>query len=197
VYSAFQNLAIVVPLERDDGTLKRLRGTPAPKTVYFAGKFGVVIVIYAAQVFLLCTLSALAFKVSIPTDPAKWVTFVWVSALGLAACTALGLGFSSLPRTAKSAQALVTPIVLVLQFTSGVYFTFNSLPTWMQDFATIFPLKWLTEGMRSVFLPSYMAHYEPGGTWQHPQTALVLGAWAVAGTLWAIRSFRWQRRGEE
>ena len=31
VYTSFQNLAIGIPQERDDGTLKRLEGTPMPQ----------------------------------------------------------------------------------------------------------------------------------------------------------------------
>ncbi len=197
VYSAFQNLAIVVPLERDDGTLKRLRGTPTPRSVYFAGKLGVVVVVYVAQVTLLLLLAHVMFHVPIPTEPARWVTFAWVSVLGLSSCTLLGLAFSTLPRSAKSAPAVVTPIVLILQFTSGVYFNFSTLPTWMQKFASIFPLKWLTQGMRSVFLPPRMALHEPSGSWQHPATAIVLLIWTVIAAVWAVRSFRWQRRGED
>ena len=46
VYTSFQNLAIAIPQERDDGTLKRLQGTPMPKASYFVGKIGLVLVIY-------------------------------------------------------------------------------------------------------------------------------------------------------
>ncbi len=197
VYAAFQNLAIVIPLEREDGTLKRLRGTPMPKSAYFAGKLGTVVVIYVAQVALLLLLSSLLFHVKIPTALSAWVTFAWVSALGLSACTLLGLAFSSIPRTAKGAPAVVTPLVLILQFTSGVYFNFSGLPSWMQHFAAIFPLKWLTQGMRSVFLPASLAAHEPSGSWQHPLTAVILAVWIVIGAVWAVRSFRWQRRGED
>src|SRR3954451_5552359 len=38
--TGFQNLAIAIPVERDDGTLKRLAGTPMPKASYFLGKNG-------------------------------------------------------------------------------------------------------------------------------------------------------------
>src|SRR5205085_1587802 len=39
VYTSFQNLAIAIPQERDDGTLKRLQGTPMPKSAYFRVKW--------------------------------------------------------------------------------------------------------------------------------------------------------------
>jgi ABC-2 type transport system permease protein len=48
--------------------------------------------------------------------------------------------------------------------------------------------------MRSVFLPDSFAAQEVGGSWQLPQTALVLGAWAVVGLLLCLRTFRWYRR---
>ena len=42
--AGFQNLAIRIPIERDRGVLKRFRGTPMPKWVYFAGKVIMVVV---------------------------------------------------------------------------------------------------------------------------------------------------------
>lgn len=153
VYTAFQNLAIVIPQERDDGTLKRLQGTPMPKAAYFVGKVGVVIFVYVVQVVLLTALGVVLFDVHLPSDPRDWWTFGWVSVLGLVCCTLLGIAFSSLVRSGRGAAALVSPVVLVLQFTSGVFFQYDELPPWMQQFAAIFPLKWLCQGMRSVFLP--------------------------------------------
>ena len=50
--------------------------------------------------------------------------------------------------------AAVTPFALLLQFISGVFFQFSEIPTWMQTFASLFPLKWMAQGLRSVFLPS-------------------------------------------
>ena len=46
VYTTFQNLAISIPQDRDVGTLKRLQGTPMPKSSYFIGKIGLALVIY-------------------------------------------------------------------------------------------------------------------------------------------------------
>ncbi|MEY4498976.1 MAG: hypothetical protein RJA40_1081, partial [Actinomycetota bacterium] len=42
VNTGFQQLAIMIPVERDFGTLKRLRGTPMPASSYFIGKVIVV-----------------------------------------------------------------------------------------------------------------------------------------------------------
>ena len=124
------------------------------------------------------------------------MTFTWLSALGLTCCTLLGIAFSSVAKTARGAPAMVTPVVLVLQFTSGVFFTYSELPTWMQQFAAVFPLKWLCQGMRSVFLPDDFQSQEMAGSWELGRVALVLVVWTVVALVLAMRSFRWQRREE-
>lgn len=196
VYTSFQNLAISIPQERDDGTLKRLQGSPMPKASYFVGKVGLVLVVYVVQVVLLLALAVALFGVHLPSSVADWWTFTWVSILGLVTCTLLGIAFSSVPRSGRGAPALVSPIVLVLQFTSGVFFQWSELPSWMQHLAALFPLKWLCQGMRSVFLPSTFQSQELGGSWELGRVALVLGLWAVVALVLAVRGFRWQRREE-
>ena len=118
------------------------------------------------------------------------------AALGTAAGTALGITFSSVPRSSKSAAAVVSPVVIVLQFISGVFFVYSELPAWMQNVAQVFPLKWLAQGMRSVFLPESFVSQEVGGSWQLPETAVVLTLWLVVGLLLAMRTFRWLRRDD-
>jgi len=196
VYASFQNLAIAIPLEREDGTLKRLQGTPMPRSSYFIGKVLMVVVIYVAQVSLLIIVGSLFYGIDPPASAAKWLTFLWVSLLGLTSCTLLGIAFSAVSRSGRGASALVTPVVLVLQFTSGVFFFFADLPGWMQDFASVFPLRWLTQAMRYVFLPESADVLEVGQSWQLGTSALVLAAWTIAGFLLATRFFRWSARGE-
>jgi ABC-2 type transport system permease protein len=197
LYTSFQNLAISIPLEREDGTLKRLRGTPMPKASYFIGKVGTVFVAYLAQVTILIAVGRLFYGITLPSSPTAWWTFAWVSILGLISCTLLGIAFSVVPRKGRGASAIVSPVVLVLQFTSGVFFLFSDLPTWMQTFASIFPLKWLTQGMRSVFLPESAAALEVSGSFDLPWVAAVLALWCVIGAVAAIVFFRWTPRGED
>jgi ABC-2 type transport system permease protein len=65
----------------------------------------------------------------------------------------------------------------------------------MQQVAAVFPLKWMTQGMRSVFLPAEAAAAEPSGSWGHDITALVLTGWVIVGALVCLRTFRWRRDG--
>jgi ABC-2 type transport system permease protein len=187
----FQSLAIQIPIERDKGVLKRFRGTPMPKWVYFTGKVLMVAAIGVAEVALLLAVSIGFFDLEPPASAQKWLTFAWVSILGLSACTLCGIAFSSVPRNARGATAVVTPVALVLQFISGVFFVFTDLPAWMQQVAAIFPLKWMCQGLRSVFLPDTFAAAEPAGGWELGKVALILAAWCVVGLVLCVRTFRW------
>ncbi len=196
VLSSFQSLAITVAMERENGTLKRLRGTPAPPMAYFLGKIGLVLVVSVAQTFVLLLLGTLLFGLDLPTSGARWLRFVWIFVIGTAAGTVLGLAYSSVPRTASSASAVVSPVVIVLQFVSGVYFVYGDLPPWMRALGALFPLKWLAQGMRSVFLPDSFARQEVAHSWQLGTTALVLALWALVGLVLCVRTFRWSARSD-
>jgi ABC-2 type transport system permease protein len=194
VLSSFQSLAIGIAIERDEGTLKRLRGTPMPAASYFLGKIGLVLVTSVIQTAILLVIGALAFDLDLPSSPELWLRFGWVFVLGTTAGTVMGIAYSSVARSAQSAAAVVSPVVIVLQFVSGVFFVFTDLPGWMQTIGSIFPLKWLAQGMRSVFLPDSFASAEAAGSWQLGLTALILAGWTVVGLLLSLRTFRWQRR---
>ncbi|MEV4542727.1 ABC transporter permease [Micromonospora echinaurantiaca] len=188
---SFQNLGIWIPIERDRGVLKRYRGTPMPKWVWFAGKVLMVVAIGVAETVLLLAVSVALFDLDLPGTAAKWLTFGWVSVLGVTACTLCGIAISSLARTARSGSAVVTPVALVLQFISGVFFVFTELPSWMQQVAAIFPLKWMCQGLRSVFLPESFGAQEPAGSFELGRVALVLAGWCVIGLVLCLTTFRW------
>ena len=193
VNTGFQQLAISIPMSRDLGTLKRLRGTPLSPISYFIGKAIVVTAAMLFQVTLLLGFGALSFGLHLPTSAALWLRFIWLIVLGSACSTVLGIAFSSIPKSGRGASATVSPIVIILQFISGVFFVFSDLPKWMQDIAAVFPLKWLTQGMRSVFLPDSFAMKEPGHSWEIGKIALILVIWLIIGTVLSIRSFKWSK----
>jgi ABC-2 type transport system permease protein len=194
--TSFQNLAIQIPVERDRGVLKRLIGTPMPRAAYFIGKIFMVLVFSAIETAILLAVATAFYGLTLPHSAAKWLTLAWVSLLGITACTLAGIAYSSVARTGRGAPATVTPVALVLQFTSGVFFVYTSIPAWMQDFAAIFPLKWMCQGMRSVFLPDSFAQREVAHSWELGRVALVLGAWCVGGLLLCLFTFRWTDRRE-
>ncbi|KQQ03766.1 MULTISPECIES: ABC transporter permease [unclassified Rathayibacter] len=192
--SGVQNLGVDIAVERSDGTLKRLAGAPLPVLSYFLGKFGQVLVTSLAQTALLLIVAATVFSVELPSDSGRWATFAWVYLGGVATSAILGIAVSALPRSGKSATAVIVPPLLVLQFISGSYLSFTTLPDWLQNVASVFPLKWIAQGMRAVFLPSDFEQLEVDGSWDLGGVALVLAVWLVVGLVACRLTFRWIRR---
>jgi ABC-2 type transport system permease protein len=189
----FVNLGITIAVERDSGALKRLAGTPLPPAAYFAGKAIAALVISGLEVG--CTLAAGAalLGVALPATGGQWLTFGWLLLLGVATCSLAGVAISSLPRAASSATAVINLPYLVLSFISGVYFAFTSLPAGLRQIAALFPLKWLCQGLQSVFLPARMVAATPAHSWELGKVALVLGGWLAASLVLCACTFRWQR----
>jgi ABC-2 type transport system permease protein len=194
--TSFLNLGIAIATERENGGLKRLAGTPMPRPAYFLGKVMSVLVASVLEVAVLMVIGHFAYGVAFPGSLGRWWTFAWVTLLGGTAMTLVGIAASSVPRTARSAGAVLNLPFLVLEFISGVFVPFTSLSHGLLTFAGLFPLRWMAEGYRSALLPSYFQKVELGHSWDHGQMVLVLVIWCVVGLVVSARTFRWTGRGE-
>lgn len=191
---SFQTLGAGIATERDQGGLRRLRGTPMPPAAYFLGKTLLVFFLALGQAVLLLGVAALVFGGALPDTAADWFTVAWVLALGTVACSLLGIAVSSLARTPQAASTIVVVPFLALQFTSGVFVPVAVLPDGVLAVASLFPLLWMAQGMRAAFYPDAMAAFEPSGAWDLHLVALALGAWCVVGLVLVLLTFRWKTR---
>jgi len=191
--TGFVSLAIGMAVERESGMVKRLAGTPMPKSSYFLGKVGMVLATVALQTALLIALGVAFFHLQLPTSLSSWLTFGWVFVLGVTASTLLGIAVGSLITDSKSAPAVVNLPFVALQFISGVWISVTLLPKWLQHVSQVFPLHWICRGMRAAFLPDSFKTVETGGAWNLGIGAAVLIAWCVVGFWVCTRAFRWTR----
>lgn len=195
INGALQNLAYTVAAERHSKALKRLRTTPMPAASYFIGKVASVLAATVAQITVMLAVGVAVMGIRLPTSPGRWLTFTWVLVLGATACSLLGIGMSSLIRS-ENGSAIVWLPIMVLQFISGVFILFSQLPKSVQVIGSLFPVKWLCQGMRSVFLPESFKYAEPARSWEHGRLALVLVAWCVVGLVLCLKTFSWRGRDD-
>ncbi|MFE7230908.1 ABC transporter permease [Streptomyces sp. NPDC002405] len=192
--TSFQSLGISIAVERDEKALRRLSGTPMPPTAYFLGKIWLVLFTGVLETAILLLVGTTLYGVRLPSDATRWFHFVWIFVLGLTGCALLGIAISSVPRSARSAASVVVLPFLVLQFISGVYILVDALPGWMLNVGALFPLKWLCQGLRGVFLPDSARVLEQAGSWEFGRIALVLAAWCAGGLVLCLLTFRWKDR---
>ena len=184
VSATFTNLANIVPIRRDEGVLKRWRGTPLPPWVYLGGLIGAAILLAAAGVVMTLTLGVVAYDLDI--DAAKMPAAVVTFLVGVASFAALGMAVAGLCPSASAASAVANAIILPMAFISDIFIPLEDAPTWLDTLGDVLPLKPFAQSFQDAFNP---AVEPPAFNWG--QLAIV-AAWGVAGLLVALQWFRWE-----
>lgn len=183
ITACFTNVAMGVTIARDQGVLKRVRGTPLPAVSYLLGRVLHAVFIALLLVVIVTIAGALLYDVDPPADPGR---FLATLAIGAASFCALGLAFTALIPNEEAAPAVVNAAVLPLSFVSDIFIPSDHAPDWMQTIADLFPIKHFAQAMLASFDPSFRA-------WSTADL-VVIGIWGVAGLLAAIRFFSWEPR---
>jgi len=194
VFSGLTTTAMVLAIEREDGTLLRAKAVPNGMLGYLIGKIVSTIGVSLFSFGLVLVPGLFLFD-GLALDLGSWLTLAWVLPLGLAATMPIGATLGSLFKNPRNA-GVVTPVFLGLIATSGIFYPITSLPQWVQGLAQGFPVYWMGLGMRSAMLPDELAAVELGGSWRHLETVGVLGVWAAVGLVLAPVVLRRMARRE-
>lgn len=184
ISATMQTLAMTLVIAREDGRLKRGRGTPMPPWVFIAGRVGNSIVVALMMLVLLAAIGAL-FGASVPWSrlPAILLTLV----IGAAAFCCLGIALTALIPSQDAAAAIVNAMLLPLYFLSGVFIPEDQLPNGVIDFADLFPVRHFFDAFFDAYVPA-------GGSAISWDNLAIVALWGIAGLLLAIRCFRWTPR---
>jgi len=177
--SCYSQLAIVLATRRQDGILKRVRATPLPAWGYFLGLLAHCVVVSVLDVALIAGVGRL-FGVPLPTHLAA---IAMALVLGAVCFCALGVAVASVIRNAEAAPAVVQLVLFPLLFVSGTYLPIHS-PT-LNRVAGVLPVRPFNQALLGPFAQHTGADWPSLG---------VLAAWGAAGTLVAVRRFRWEPR---
>ena len=139
ISATMQSLAMSLVIAREDGRLKRSRGTPMPPWVFIAGRVGNSIVVALMMLVLLAAIGRLLYGVDVPWDrlPAIVVTLV----VGAAAFCCLGIALTAAIPSQDAAAPIVNALLLPLYFLSGVFIPDDQLPSGVIHFADLFPIR--------------------------------------------------------
>lgn len=185
--ATYTNIGINTAIARDEGILKRFRGTPLPPSFYLAGKIGSAIWIAALAVTLMMSVGHFVFDVPIYAArlPAALLTFV----IGAAAFSALGLMVATFAPSGDSAPAITNATILPMAFVSEVFILASDPPRWLSLVGDLLPLKHFVRAFQASFSPAVT---DPGFRWGH---IAVMTAWGIGGAILSVRYFRWDPKG--
>jgi ABC-2 type transport system permease protein len=182
ITATYTNLAMSVAMARDEGILKRMRGTPLPAWAYLAGRILHAVVIALLLVIIVAAFGAIFYGVPVPWTHLAELLLTLV--LGAATFCALGLALTAFVPNADAAPAVVNATILPLLFISNVFIRLDGAPAWIDAVSGFFPVRHFADAMLDVYAGSGFAWSDLG----------LLAAWGVAGILIALRSFSWEPR---
>jgi ABC-2 type transport system permease protein len=182
--TAFAGLAITMVIRREAGVLKRIRATPLPPWAYLLAVLVSTFLTFLVQAVILIAIGRILFGVGLPDHP---LSLLATLVIGAGAFAALGLGLTSLVRSAEGSSAVVNFVYLPMAIISGTFFSPAKYPDFLKAIADVLPLTYFTELTREVMV----RHHH---LWASPGAIAVVLLWGIVGLVGAIRGFRWQPR---
>lgn len=186
ITATYTNIAMMITGARDNGILKRIRGTPLPPWAYLLGRIAHAVLVAGLLVIIVAAFGAVFYDVRVPWDrlPAMVTTLV----IGAASFCALGLAIAGIIPNADAAPAIVQFSILPLNFVSNVFIDMRGAPDWINTFSRIFPVRHFADALLGVYNPATSGS---GFAWGD---LLVVGLWGLGGLLVALRFFSWEPR---
>jgi ABC-2 type transport system permease protein len=179
--TTFTALAFNLTFLREQGILKRIRGTPMPPVAYFGGLLANAVTNAVVQVGLVVAIGHLVYGLHWPRD---WLELVVFTLVGVTAFGSCGIAFAHVIPNFDAAPAYVNAVFLPLIFISGTFYSTN-LPGPLDILARVLPLKHVIDGLRAAIVTGSGIGHHLGGL-------AILAGWAVGGTVLAVRFFRWE-----
>jgi ABC-2 type transport system permease protein len=180
--TTFTALAFNMVFLREQGILKRVRGTPMPPIAYFGGVIGNSVVNAIVQVALVIGVGHFAFGGELPHD---WLALVVFTVVGVAAFACLGIAFAQAIPNFDAAPAYTNAVFLPLIFISGVFYSSTSMPHALEVIAEVLPLKHVVDGLHAAIVTGSGL----SSTWD---SLLIVAAWGAFGAWVVLRRFRWE-----
>ena len=175
------SVGMVTVSYREKGKFRRLAVTPLPKWVFLLGQ------ILQRSPWSCCRPRSCSSRRgwdSRSSNQGSTLLFVALVMFGTATFIAMGFALSSLASTIETYAPISNLVFFPMMLLSGVYFTLDSAPQWMQKAVFVLPLSPYLRVLRAVF--------NDGATLAgHGAGLAVLAAWAALSFVLAVKRFRW------
>jgi ABC-2 type transport system permease protein len=184
--TTFSALAMNITFLREQGVLKRIRGTPLPEGSYLLGVFANAVTNACIQVAIIVVAGKLFFGLDWPKD---WLELLVYVAAGVTCLASLGVAWSHVIPNFDAAPAYVNIVFLPTIFISGVFYDVDNAPAFLSDIAQALPLTHIIDGLSGAMVKGTSLADNASGL-------IVIGLWTLLGVFFAVRGFSWESRRE-
>jgi ABC-2 type transport system permease protein len=190
ISACYTGLAFTLTVRREDGILKRKRGTPLRLRDYIGGMIVSSLIVSALLSAVTLAIGIIGFGITFPDWLERLPTLLVVLGLGATCASAWGIAISALVPNQESAPAIINVLLFPLLFASG---TFARVPpdSFIDRLAQFFPIWHFNRAIEWVF-----SEQATGGAWR-PHYLLALAAWSAVGVAIGLTRFRWEPRSVE
>jgi ABC-2 type transport system permease protein len=182
--TTFNALATQMTFLREQGVLKRVRGTPLPGTSYLSGIIGSAATNAVIQILIIIVAGKLFFGLGWPKS---WAELAIFTILGVSCFAAMGVAFSHVIPNFEAAPAYTNLVFLPMIFISGVFFDVDNVPTFLRDIANALPLVHVINGISAALVTGAPLS-------GHLSDLAVVAVWTLACVILAVRGFSWSAR---
>lgn len=196
--AVLDDMSLTVMWERWEGTIEHTLMAPVPRVVHLVGMsaFGILHAFIRTSLIMVCALPFFHVELS----RADWATAAAVVGVGSVSLVGLGILAGILPllypERGEQMSFMVQALVLLV---SGVYYSVDVLPGWLQAVSHVSPATYLLRGIRDALLNGTSVGHEAGaiailGLFGAVLVPLSLMAFGVAEH-WAKKTGRLKRQG--
>jgi len=183
MFASLFGVGYVIVRYRNNGVLKRLQATPVTALQFISAQLASRLsIVIAANTVIFVGSNVLLHL----TMRGSYTLLLLIAVLGALAMTSLGLVISARTASEEFAGGLLNMITWPMMFLSGVWFSLDNSPNYMQTLAQCFPLTHMVDAARKVML-------EGAGVadiWPHLVTLIAMTVVLMAvGAL----TFRWHK----
>ncbi len=182
IAAAFESPVPKLVREREAGIFKRLGGTPLPVWNLLAAKTLSAALLIFLEVILILVVGLVSSDITVAGS--GWLLAL-ILLLGTFSVAPLGYILSSVTGSADAAVMAVHAIYIPMLLLCGAFVPVEALPQALQVAARVFPLTYFIAPFRAVMI-------EGAGLGAIAVDLLILLAWAAAGWIVAIKTFRWE-----
>ena len=165
--------------------LKRMFATPTKPITILLSQGTSRLIVSLLQTTIILSVGVFVFHFSLPHGFTTFFELLILSALGLISFLGFGLALSGLADDENSAGPLVQLVSLPQMLLSGVFFSTDNLPSWIQPVANNLPLSYFNHAVRTITTE--------GGN-LHDALPSIIGfmVWGILMYALATRTFKWE-----